>query len=337
MKYAIVDLANLFFRARHVASKNSDAWERLGTAINICLMSMNQTVRKFGVDHVVVATEGRSWRKDFYKPYKANRTYNEAEMTEAEIEDNKAFWETYDNFITFLREKTNLSVIRCPNAEADDVIARFIKLHPDDFHYIISTDSDFVQLIGDNVSQYNGVTNQLITKDGYFDDRGRKVIDKKTNQHKLLEDVEYLLFKKIIRGDATDNVFSAYPGVREKGSKKTIGIKDAFDDRNKQGFHWNNFLLQKWSDHNGNEHCVREDYERNKTLIDLNAQPQEIKNDVDKSIVEGINIQSVGQVGFYLMKFCAVYELEKISDQIDTYAKWLSFPYTGNLKSETIS
>ena len=36
-----------------------------------------------------------------------------------------------------------------------------------------------------------------------------------------LEPARYLLFEKCIRGDTSDNVFSAYPGVRKKGTKNT--------------------------------------------------------------------------------------------------------------------
>ena len=252
-------------------------------------------------------------------------------MTEREVEENKMFWETYEAFTTYLREKTNVSVLRVPNAEADDIIARFIDLHPTDEHYIISSDSDFVQLISENVHQYNGVAGQLIKLDGYYNDRGKPVKDKKTGEHKLLEDPEYLLFKKIIRGDATDNIFSAYPGVREKGSKNSVGIKEAFEDRKKQGFNWNNFLLQRWTDHDDVEHRVRDDYERNKTLIDLRAQPDDIKATVDSVIRENVRVTSTPSVGIHFMRFCGKYELTRLSEQSDNYAKWLNTTYKGIL------
>jgi 5'-3' exonuclease len=331
MKYALIDTANTFFRARHVANRNTDTWEKIGMAMHLTMSSVNQVQRMFGVDHVVFCLEGRSWRKDFYTPYKAHRKLDESAMTEREVEENKMFWETYEQFTTFLREKTNTSVLRVPNAEADDIIARFVHLHPDDEHFIISSDTDFVQLISENVHQYNGVAGQLIKLDGYFNDRGKPVKDKKTGEHKLLEDPEYLLFKKIIRGDATDNVFSAYPGVREKGSKNSVGIREAFEDREKQGFKWNNMMLQRWVDHDDVEHRVRDDYERNRTLIDLTAQPEDIKEAVDTVIKNDVRTVITPSVGIHLMKFCGKYELTRISDQSESYAKWLNSPYKGVL------
>lgn len=284
------------------------------------------------IDHVVFCLEGRSWRKDVYEPYKKNRIVDTLSQTEEEVEENKMFWETYEAFTTYLKEKTNVSVLRHEQAEADDMIARFIHLHPNDEHFIISTDSDYIQLISENVKQYNGVTNELITIDGYYKDNGKPVLDKKTKQPKLLEDTpEYLLFRKIIRGDAGDNVFTAYPRAPEKGSKNRVGIKEAFEDRNNQGFKWNNFMLQKWVDHNGTEICVRDAYNRNRMLIDLNAQPDDIKQKVDQRIKESVRVTTTPQVGVHFMKFCGKYELEKISQNAEAYAKWLNTPYQGNI------
>lgn len=327
-KYALIDTANTFFRARHVASRNSDTWEKIGMALHLTFASVNQAVKRYGIDHVVFCLEGRSWRKDVYEPYKKNRIVDALTVSPADKEESEMFWETYEAFTTFIKEKTNVSVLRHPQAEADDMIARFIYLHPEDEHVIISTDTDYNQLITDKVTQYNGVTNELATLAGYFKESGKPVLDKEKNP-KLLEAPEYLLFKKVIRGDAGDNVFSAYPGVREVGSKNKVGIKEAYEDRTKQGFNWNNFMLQKWTDHNSNEIRVRDAYERNRMLIDLTAQPEDLKTAFDQSIKESVRIATVPQVGVHFMKFCGKYELDKISAQAETYAKWLNTPYQG--------
>jgi len=331
MKYALIDTANTFFRARHIASRNSTAEEKVAMALHLTLASTNQIVRKFQIDHVAFLLEGKSWRKSYYAPYKRNRVVDTMSQTEAEVEENTMFWQTYDTFTTWLKEKTNTSVLRDPNAEADDLIARFIHLHPDDEHFIISSDTDFLQLISPNVKQYNGITNELITLEGYLKDNGKLVLNKE-KKPKLLEDPQYILFRKCMRGDSTDNVFSAFPGVREKGSKNKVGLIEAYADRTKQGYAWNNMQLQHWQDHNGVEHRVRDDYERNRILIDLTAQPDNIKLSVDTNIREGVRRTTTPQVGIHLMKFAGKYELNKIADNADTYARWLNSPYQGVLK-----
>ncbi len=330
-KYALIDTANTFFRARHIASRNSTAEEKVAMALHLTLASTNQIVRKFQIDHVAFLLEGKSWRKSYYAPYKRNRVVDTMSQTEAEVEENTMFWQTYDTFTTWLKEKTNTSVLRDPNAEADDLIARFIHLHPDDEHFIISSDTDFLQLIAPNVKQYNGITNELITLEGYLKDNGKLVLNKE-KKPKLLEDPQYILFRKCMRGDSTDNVFSAFPGVREKGSKNKVGLIEAYADRTKQGYAWNNMQLQHWQDHNGVEHRVRDDYERNRILIDLTAQPDDIKLSVDTNIREGVRRTTTPQVGIHLMKFAGKYELNKIADNADTYARWLNSPYQGVLK-----
>ena len=331
MRYLLIDTANMFFRARHVAFRASDPWEKIGYALHITLSSINKVCRQFNADHVVFALEGRSWRKDVYKPYKANRTVARQAMSASEQEEDKLFWETYDSFTKYLSEQSNCSVIRHERAEADDVIARWIALHPQDQHTIVSSDTDFVQLLATNVDQYNGITDEHHTLQGIFDAKGKPVIDKKTKQPKAAPDPSWLLFEKCMRGDSSDNIFSAYPGVREKGTKNKVGLREAYDDRDRKGYSWNNMMLQRWSDHNGVEHRVLDDYERNCCLVDLTAQPQEIKDLVDTAIREQISHRDVGQVGVRFLRFCGRYDLVKMSESAETTAQWLNQTYQGEL------
>jgi len=331
MRYLLIDTANMFFRARHGAHRASDSWTKLGFALHITLMAVNKVARRFEADHVMFALEGRSWRKDFYKPYKANRAVARGKMTEDEAEEDKLFWETYDHFTKYLAEKTNCSVIRHPTAEADDLIARWIALHPNDEHIVISSDTDFVQLVAPNVKQYNGITDQLITLEGIFDAKGNRVKDKKTKEDLVVPNPEWLLFEKCMRGDTSDNVFSAYPGVRTKGTKKQVGLTEAFEDRTKKGYSWNNLMLQRWTDHDGVEHKVLDDYERNRTLIDLTAQPADIKAAVDEAIQAQISHKDIGQVGVHFLRFCGKFELTKCSDSAEQFGRWLNETYKGVL------
>lgn len=331
MNYVLIDTANMFFRARHGAFRASDTWTKIGFALHVTLMSANKVARRFNADHVVFALEGRSWRKDFYKPYKANRAVARAALTEQEQEEDKMFWETYDELTKYLSARTNCSVIRHENAEADDVIARWIALHPQDHHTIVSSDTDFVQLVADNVDQYNGITDELITLKGIFDAKGNAVIDKKTKEPKSIPDPQWLLFEKCMRGDPSDNVFSAFPGVRTKGTKNKVGLIEAFGDRDKKGFNWNNLMLQRWTDHEGAEHRVLDDYERNRQLVDLTAQPEKIKKAVDHAILEQISHKDVGQVGVRFMQFCGKFELNKCGEAAEQFGRWLNLTYKGVL------
>ena len=177
MTYILVDTANTFFRARHVVQGSADI--KLGMAFHITFNSIKKAWNDFGGTHVIFCLEGRSWRKDFYKPYKANRQETRAAMTQREQDEDKLFWEAFDEFKNFVAEKTNCTVMQHSRLEADDLIAGWVQAHPNDKHVIISTDGDFAQLIKHNVSQYNGVGDLHITHEGTFDAKGKPVKDKK--------------------------------------------------------------------------------------------------------------------------------------------------------------
>ena len=324
--YILVDSANTFFRARHVIRGNLE--DKVGMSIHTILGSIRKAWKDFDGTHVVFALEGRSWRKDVYPPYKRQRSEARAAQTPKEAEEDRVFWETFDQFKDFVRERTNCTVLHHERLEADDLIAGFIQLHPNDNHVIISTDGDFAQLIAPNVKQYNGVTGVTITHEGYFDEKGKSVVDKKTGEAKTAPDPKWLLFEKCMRGDTSDNIFSAYPGVREKGSKNKVGLREAYADKDNKGYNWNNMMLQRWTDHEGQEHRVLDDYQRNKLLCDLSAQPDDVK-EIIRSVIQAEvdKNKNIPQVGIRLLKFCADYDLKKISENIQTYADPLNARY----------
>lgn len=326
MTYILVDTANTFFRARHAIRGSAD--EKVGMSLHVVLNSVRKAWKDFDGKHVVFCLEGRSWRKDVYEPYKRNRQAARAAHSPREAEEEKLFWETFDLFKDFIHDKTNCTVLQHAELEADDLIAGWIRNHPNDNHVIVSTDGDFAQLIAPNVKQYNGVQGVTTTHEGYFDDRGKPVKDKKTGEIKPAPDPEWLLFLKCMKGDTGDNVFSAYPGVRVKGTKTKVGLTEAFDDRNSKGWAWNNLMLQRWVDHEGVEHRVLEDYNRNVMLCDLNAQPEPVKQLINNTIQNEIEKKkNISQVGIRLLKFCSQFGLVKISEQVSSYSDPLNARY----------
>jgi hypothetical protein len=213
--YILVDTANTFFRARHVVRGDIDT--KVGMALHITLNSVKKAWTDFNADHVVFCLEGRSWRKDYYEPYKRNRQVARDALTPSEAEEDKVFWEIFDEFKDFIGTKTNCTMMR----------------------------------------------------------------------HPLLE---------------------------------------AFDDKNTKGYNWNNLMLQRWTDHNGDEHRVLDDYNRNVTLCDLSAQPSDIREIINNTI-HSVEPKDVTQVGLRLMKFCAKWDMQRIADQAQTYSEPLQARY----------
>ena len=327
--FILVDSFNMYHRAKHVGMRGADIDMKIGLAFHIMMSSVKMCYQKFNADHAVFCLEGRSWRKDYYTPYKAQRKLAQQAKSVREQEEDAIMFDAYDNMVEFLSDKTNVTMLRNPNAEADDMIALFIASHPNDNHIIVSSDSDYQQLISDNVTIYDGVQNRIINKDGFFkDDKNMTPIkDKKTKEVLPAPDPQWLLFEKCIRGDTSDNIFSAYPGCRKKGTKNKVGMIEAYEDRNTGGYNWNNFMLQRWTDHNGEEHIVKDDYERNKTLIDLTAQPEELKVQFIETIAEASKPKNIQGVGINFLKWCGTWDLQNLAKAPDEMAAILNKGY----------
>lgn len=313
--FVIIDLWNMLSRARY--ANGGDAWSGLGLCLHITFHSIKQAVEKYKADNVIFATEGRSWRKDVDNLYKLNRSAKKSAMTPREQENDTMFNEAFVDFEEYLQTKTNCCVLKHPQCEADDLIAYWIDQHPDDNHIIISTDSDFQQLLAHNVKIYDGVNEKTYTIDGVYDRKNVPIYSKKTNEP-IVPYPEYILFLKIIRGDTSDNIFSAYPGVRE------TKIKECFADRNDKGFAWNNFMMTKWKDHNGDEHLVGDKFKHNQMLIDLKMQPEHIKQAM-KTLIQSCydNKKEIAALGIHFIKFCAKYELTSLQNSPNNIVAYL--------------
>lgn len=335
------DGQNLFHRQIRMTNPSLGIDSMIGMALHMILNSMKKEFTTWKGTHVVFYLEGRSWRKSVYPDYKANRKIAFAELTPKEQEDHKILQEAFDDFVDYLDKKTNITVLRNPGAEADDMIAVFIEAHPDDNHVLISSDSDFFQLLRHpNVTIYDPVKDILIKRDGVYDEKGNKLafelVESKIRAGKQDPNFtvdsdwyEYELFKKCIRGDKTDYIFSAYPGVREKGTKSQIGIREAYEDRNSKGYKWNNFMLQKWVDHEQKERIVKNQYELNKKLIDLSQIPDDVKAECLRIIAEELERKNVPavEIGMGFMKFCSRWALKRIGDNCESFMPMMKAKY----------
>ncbi len=340
--FLLTDGANLFHRQIRMTDSALGIDSMIGMALHLILYSMKKEYIRWGGTHCVFFMEGRSWRKDIYPEYKADRALIYAQQTEKEQEDHQLLIEAFDDFVEYLDTKTNVTVIQNPKTEADDMIAVWVEAHPDDKHILISSDSDFFQLLRHpNVTIYDPIKDILIKQDGIYNDNGKKLefivkSDAKIKAGKPNPDFvcepnwfEWALFLKCVRGDKTDNIFSSYPGAREKGTKQKVGIREAYNDRNGQGYNWNNFMLQKFIYHDGTEHRVRDDYLRNKQLIDLGEIPEDIKHGCLEIIKEQTEKQGIPavEIGHSFMKFCSKWSLSRIGNNANDFMPMMKARY----------
>lgn len=339
MTHILIDFNNLAFRTKHAIRGDADM--KGSMAIHIFFTSLSKLWKKFDGTHIVVALEGRnSWRKAFYPEYKAHRAVKKAQRTAAEQEEDEIFFEYMNELSDYLKERTNVTVLQVETCEADDAIGRWIQLHPENDHVILSSDTDFYQLLAPNVRIYNGIKNETISLTDVLDDNGNHVevsVKKLDENGKIVKedgkqvmvmadkpapDPEWELFKKIMRGDPGDNVFRAcVKGLRE------TKIKEAYDERHDKGFVWNNVMLDEWEDHNEVKMTVWDRYCINETLVDLSKQPEEIRDYLDHEICATLDVSKKPSVGVWFMKFCNEFDLKKLDQFSKTYIPILNASY----------
>ena len=90
-------------------------------------------------------------------------------------------------------------------------------------------------------------------------------------------------------------------------------------------------MLSKWSDHDNLDHRVKDDYERNRLLIDLRLQPADLVEKWDQTIADSIVSEHKKQVGIALMKFCNLHGLVRIEKAVQEFSPCLSSVYNGPL------
>jgi 5'-3' exonuclease len=340
--YVLMDGMNLYHRAVNMVSPAKGIDYMIGIAFHLIINSLRKEFRRFNADHVVFCMDGSSWRTNYYKEYKLNRKIAYAKKTEEEKDNSRLLIEAYDDFVEFLVTNTNTTVLYNEKAEADDMVVTFIRTHPFDNHIVISSDSDYFQLLRyDNVVLYDPVKDITIKRDGIFNDNGKrlefnintnakiKVVGENKDFYPEDKWYEYALFLKIIRGDSTDHVMSAYPGVREKGTKNKVGIREAYLDRNGKGYNWNTFMLTKWVDHEQVEHRVKDKYEYNRVLIDFDYSPDEVKAQCEEVMYSILEHEAVpaSTIGMAFMKFCGKWALIKIGDNAAQYLSMFKNKY----------
>jgi 5'-3' exonuclease len=339
-KHIIVDTANLFYRCRHAVQ--GDPYSKAGLALHAVFRSIRKMWRDYKADHVVFCLEGHSWRYAIYPEYKSARKVARqlSNLKAQDQEEDQIFRETFEELLSFLTEKTNATVLQSEGVEGDDWVARYIQLHPQDDHLLVSGDTDFIQMLAPNVKIYDGVRELLISCDGIKDRAGQEIefgikSDGKLRIGKALKKGQTFqvesewwkraLFMKCMRGDSGDSIFSAYPKVREKK------LLEAWEDRTEMGYNWNNLMLQTWTKtkQDGTEEEVRvlDAYHFNQELIDLTKQPEEIKELMDAMIVEQVQKPSKQGIGIHFLRFCERNGLVNLSKEAADHAEYLNATY----------
>ena len=263
----VIDGNYFLFRTLYVLPRRGKSKEMLGTQDDVnAFMKKLATdfayqVRLFEglIDKIVWTQDSRSWRKDFYPEadYKGNRK-----------QDNSINWENFskvtEDFISLI-SKSGVIISKVDGAEGDDLMYAWNteSLANDKSVIMFTGDRDLVQLVNKSVSNnthtilfspahkklytYQGFTEWMDSQEGQettdiFDlmkvsispeNQAKKLLQtliKKKKVNVIEVDPEEFRFRKVLTGDAGDNVPPAYwhvsknrrYGVSEKKATEII-------------------------------------------------------------------------------------------------------------------
>ena len=241
------------------------------------------SIRMYNLRHrkeygqMVICADGmNTWRKDYFPNYKAHRKGNR---------DNSSMdWTEIFRVLNMVREeiKENLpyKVIHMEGAEADDIIGaltfesqEFGKNEP---VMIISSDKDFIQLQKfKNVKQWSPIQKKAVV-----------------NKH-----ARSYLFEHICRGDPGDGI----PNILSKD--------DAFTDKDSRQSPLRQSVVEFYMENSDVDGMnmpmeVYRNFQRNKTLIDLNEIPEHIYNSIVNKFNEQKPAHRMKVLNYLITKRC---------------------------------
>lgn len=337
-KHLVVDISNLFWRSISAQKRYgpTDAKDSAGLGLHMCLTALRKHWMASQPDKLAIAFEGKdNWRKAYTK---SEECYSKRLYKGNRVKDPNmaSLFEVMQAFEDLAREHTSIVTLKHPKLEGDDLISGYSRYYAQlgDEVEILSGDKDFVQEQDDpNITLLNP--------------------DKAGSGRTLLEvcevdDAGYFMFEKCFRGDSGDNVLPAFPKVRKTRLYKAYGVKDgkvypelmdAFEMANLMDSEWE-FVDTETGDKR--MMSVAKMYEENNLLMNLSAQPDEIKA-IIKDVIEHES-ENHGKFDYFrFQKFLGKYELKQIAensqDYVNLFAGKKIVPYktAGSEKKESVS
>ncbi len=219
-------------------------------------------VRRFApiLDGIVYCIDSSSWRKDFYPTTNTNDLASSGSYKGTRKKDNtinwKAIYDLHDKFATSLKQQ-GITVSRVDGTEADDLIfawSSYLNMNNNNA-LIFSGDNDLIQLVcnnesnGTNTLYYNKFSKRMYTFENFDNwlsvndvqsvDIFNQPLDLTSNtklalqnvlrgiEVKEMDTIEFV-FKKILCGDAGDNVSPLYQFKKtsKDGKVRVFNITD---------------------------------------------------------------------------------------------------------------
>lgn len=285
----IVDLSNLLHSTYHTQVRFDKSLksgnDKYAMWRFLLLNSILNLKNKLQPEEIVLAIDSSSWRKTYFKYYKANRVLARAKQKDFNYEE---FIEVSNGFIDEITEIMPYKVVKVEQAEADDIIAVLATLLGNKRVTVVSRDKDFKQLLRNpNVKLYDP-------------------IDKK---YKTIDCAYAYLMDHILRGDSgdgipnmlsDDNTFVDSTKRQSKITKKVVAAVEEIG-------------LEKYAV----EHNLMDNYERNKKLVELSK--DEIPEDIWTEVVFQYNQQNPKGDYIKIIQFLRKHKIRALTEKAGSF------------------
>lgn len=204
MKTLLVDAKNTLHRNMYNSKLTDPNGKPISGTFGM-LKDISSVIRQIKPDLVVVAWDKGKCksRLDFYPEYKANRQKNKDPEKLENIRYQTQMAKRIFKFLPVIQ-------ITLDDFEADDIIGVLCKKLAGD-KIIYSNDTDFYQLISDDVTIFSSVSKKMLNKDNISEHLGFPV-------------EKYLLHKSIV-GDNSDNIKGIHRVGPKTATKYILGEK----------------------------------------------------------------------------------------------------------------
>jgi len=212
----VIDGTNTFKRAAAVSKVTNDHGMHIG-AMGGFFMSIGYAIKTISPDIVFISFDGKNSndkRITMFADYKSNRRKMVKKVIHADLfstveEEEAALGHQFKRLAEYFKY-IPLHVHYAGGVEADDILAYIVKnQYKDCDNYIMTTDTDYYQLINDSITIYNPRIKTFITPNN-----AKFIFGLSPNNY---------LYEKIIDGDAGDGI----PGIKGIGKgtiKKHVDI-----------------------------------------------------------------------------------------------------------------
>jgi len=241
------------------------------------LRGHNKKFRKEYGQMVIACDSGNVWRRQAFPNYKAGRKENR----EKSEHDWTMIFDILSKVKNEIKEFLPYKVIEVESVEADDIIAVLCR-RTNEKVLILSGDKDFIQLHNDRIKQYNPVLNKFVGQG---------------------ENPSLYIKEHILKGDRSDGI----PNVLSDDNVFIEGRRQRPLSKKKIEA-WCNEIVPTFNEEE------QKNYDRNKTLIDLNCIPKELEDKINREF-ENFEVATRDKIlGYFINK-----KLKTLIESIDEF------------------